>query len=179
MRKNRKLTHLCTRFYLSVLLFSAITIAARPQSAPDFSGLWIQDNDRCQPKRSGNVTLLIEHHDPELTITTSISHDSGLAACDQQYTIDEALPYRRERTRRIRHRDRTETRPFDVHRRPEAAGAFFARLRHGRSSRTAQHSRGSGSARMARSRFFSISARSARPSKLAPWRVRAVDRSWQ
>jgi hypothetical protein len=32
---------------------------------------------------------------------------------------------------------------------------------------------------MARSRFFSISARSARPSKLAPWRVRAVDRSWQ
>jgi hypothetical protein len=77
------------RFYLTVLLFSAITIAARPQSGPDFSGLWMQDNDRCLPKRSGNVTLLIEHHDPELTIKTSISHDSqDSRRAIQKYTTD-------------------------------------------------------------------------------------------
>jgi hypothetical protein len=64
------------RFYLSILLFLAITVAARPQSAPDFSGLWKQDNDRCLPKRSGVVTLRIEHHDPELKIESSISYNS-------------------------------------------------------------------------------------------------------
>jgi hypothetical protein len=51
--------------------------------------VWKQDNDRCQPKRSGDVTLRIEQHSPELTIETSISHgsvSSGHAV--QKYTTD-------------------------------------------------------------------------------------------
>lgn len=77
------------RFYLSILLFLAITVAAGPQSASDFSGMWKQDNDRCMPKRSGDVTLHINHHDPELTIETSISHDSVKSRrAIQKYTTD-------------------------------------------------------------------------------------------
>ena len=84
-----RMTHLCIRFYLTILLFSAITVAAQPQSTPDFSGIWKQDNDRCMPKRSGDVTLHIKHHDPELTIETSISHDSVNARrAIQKYTTD-------------------------------------------------------------------------------------------
>jgi hypothetical protein len=77
------------RFYLSILLFSAITVAALPQSAPHFSGLWKQDNDRCLPKRSSDVTLRIEHHDPELTIETSISGNSvNSRRAIQKYATD-------------------------------------------------------------------------------------------
>jgi len=46
---------------------------ARPQTAPNFSGLWKQDNDRCQPKRSGNVNLRIEQIDPKLKIESTIA----------------------------------------------------------------------------------------------------------
>ncbi len=59
-----------------LLLLCIMTAAARPQARPDFSGIWKQDNDRCEPKRSGDVTLRIEHNDPELTVETSISHGS-------------------------------------------------------------------------------------------------------
>jgi len=55
----------------------------------DFSGLWKQDNDRCQPKRNGDVTLPIEHHGPELTVETSISrHSSSPRQAVQKYTTD-------------------------------------------------------------------------------------------
>jgi len=77
------------RIHLSMLLLSAMTIAAWPQTVPDFSGLWKQDNDRCQPKRSSDVTVHIEHHDPELTIETLISHGSQNARhAVQKYTTD-------------------------------------------------------------------------------------------
>ena len=62
---------LCANLPGHPLAFSAAA-AAWPQATPDFSGLWKQDNDRCQPKRNGDVTLRIEHHDPELTVETSI-----------------------------------------------------------------------------------------------------------
>ncbi len=76
-----------------MLLFLAVTVAAWPQNVPDFSGIWKQDNDRCQPKRSGDVTLHIEHRDPQLTVETSISHgsqNSGLGSghAVQKYTTD-------------------------------------------------------------------------------------------
>jgi hypothetical protein len=66
-----------------------VTVTAWPQTGPDLSGLWKQDNDRCQPKRSGDVTLHIEHHDPELAVETSTSHaslNSGHAL--QKYRTD-------------------------------------------------------------------------------------------
>jgi hypothetical protein len=58
------------------ILFLAVAPAAWPQATPDFTGLWKQENDRCQPKRGGDVTLRIEHHEPELTVETTISHGS-------------------------------------------------------------------------------------------------------
>jgi hypothetical protein len=89
MRMNGKLIQRCMRFSLSLLLFSAIAVSMRSQTAPDFSGVWKQDNDRCVPKRSGDVMLRTDHHDPELTIETSISHDSvNSGHAIQKYTTD-------------------------------------------------------------------------------------------
>jgi hypothetical protein len=39
--------------------------------APDFSGIWKQSNEQCSPKRTGDVTLRIEHRDPELVVETT------------------------------------------------------------------------------------------------------------
>lgn len=72
-----------------MILLPAVTIAAWPQTVQDFSGIWKQDNDRCQPKRSGDVTLHIEYHDPELTVETSISRGSQISRhAVQKYTTD-------------------------------------------------------------------------------------------
>jgi hypothetical protein len=62
---------------LGILLLSTATAAAWSQGAPDFSGLWKQDNDRCQPMRNGEVTLQIEHHDPTMTVETAMVRTSG------------------------------------------------------------------------------------------------------
>ena len=89
MRMNGKLIQRCMRFSLSLLLFSAIAVSMRSQTAPDFSGVWKQDNDRCLPKRGGDVMLRIDHHDPELTIETSISHGPvNSRHAIQKYTTD-------------------------------------------------------------------------------------------
>jgi hypothetical protein len=81
--------HCHKRICLSIVLYSAITLAAWPQAAPDFSGLWKQDNDRCLPKRGGDVALRIEHHDRELTVETSISHGAPNSRhAVQKYTTD-------------------------------------------------------------------------------------------
>ena len=77
------------RILLGILLLSTAATVAWSQVTPDFSGLWKQDNDRCQPKRNGDVTLRIEHHDPELTVETSISHNSASSRhAVQKYTTD-------------------------------------------------------------------------------------------
>jgi len=76
MTKTKRLIHRCARVRLSILLLLAIAAVAWPQSASDFSGLWKQDNDRCQPKRGSYVTLRIDQSGPELTVETSISHGS-------------------------------------------------------------------------------------------------------
>jgi hypothetical protein len=89
MKNSKKLTYRSVRIGLSLLLLSMMTVVAWPQTAPDFSGMWKQDNDRCQPKRSGDVTLHIEHHDLELTVETSISHGSEISRhAVQKYTTD-------------------------------------------------------------------------------------------
>jgi hypothetical protein len=77
------------RVFLGILLLSMAAAVAWPQGTLDFSGLWKQDNDRCQPKRNGDVTLRIEHHDPKLTVETSISRNSASSQhAIQTYTTD-------------------------------------------------------------------------------------------
>ena len=53
---------------------------------PNFSGTWKQSNDRSLPARTGDVTLHIEHHDPDLTVETTILRGSRHAL--QHYTTD-------------------------------------------------------------------------------------------
>jgi hypothetical protein len=83
-------THCRIRISLSILfLLSAMVVVVRAQSAPDFSGLWKLDNNRCLPKRRADVTLRIEHHDPEFTVETSIAGNSAsLRHALQKYTTD-------------------------------------------------------------------------------------------
>jgi hypothetical protein len=77
------------RIFLGILLLSTAAAVAGTQGTPDFSGLWKQDNDRCQPKRNGDTTLRIEHHDSELTVETSISRNSESSRhAVQNYTTD-------------------------------------------------------------------------------------------
>jgi hypothetical protein len=89
MRKINVSMPISLRTFLCVLLLSTAAAVARAQGTPDFSGLWKQDNDRCQPKRNGDVTLRIEHHGPELTVETSISRNSSSSRhAVQKYTTD-------------------------------------------------------------------------------------------
>jgi hypothetical protein len=76
MKESEKLMHRGVGVSVSFLLLAAITIAARALTIADFSGLWKQDNYRCQLKRNGDVRLRIEHHEPELTVETSTTRDS-------------------------------------------------------------------------------------------------------
>jgi hypothetical protein len=77
------------KILVSILLLSTAAAAEWPQGTADFSGQWKQDNDRCQPKRNGDVTLWIEHHDPKLTVETSISHNPASSQhAVQKYTTD-------------------------------------------------------------------------------------------
>jgi hypothetical protein len=48
-----------------------------PQPNPDFSGTWKLSGERSTPKRTGNTTLRIDDHDPELTVETTIVRDTG------------------------------------------------------------------------------------------------------
>jgi hypothetical protein len=89
MKQNKRLTHHGKRARMGLLLLFAIAAVALPQTMPDFSGQWKQDNDRCVPKRSGDVTLRIEHHEPELRVETSISRGSSDPRhATQMYTTD-------------------------------------------------------------------------------------------
>ena len=77
------------RVFLGILLLSTAAPVAWSQGTPDFSGMWKQDNDRCQPQRNGDVTLRIEHRDPELSVETSISRNSASPRhAVQKYTTD-------------------------------------------------------------------------------------------
>jgi len=59
------------------------------QARPDFSGTWKQSNERSVPGRMGDVTLHIDHHDPELTVETTILRGSDAPRhAVQRYTTD-------------------------------------------------------------------------------------------
>jgi hypothetical protein len=72
-----------------LLVTMAVLGFAAQGPLPDFSGIWKQDNEQCSPKRTGDVTLRIEHRDPELIVETN---SNGLIARHalQRYTTDGA-----------------------------------------------------------------------------------------
>jgi hypothetical protein len=77
------------RAAILILLLLCIVTAARPQSKADFSGLWMQDNDRSRPTRKGEATLRIEQNEAELIVETLISHGAAnLRHAIQRYTTD-------------------------------------------------------------------------------------------
>ena len=89
MRKSKIRVFHSVRSFLGFLLLSTAAVVAWSQGTPDFSGLWKQDNGRCQPKRNRDVTLRVEHHDAELMVETSISRDSASSRhAVQKYTTD-------------------------------------------------------------------------------------------
>jgi hypothetical protein len=87
MKRQKKSIRHPVRICIALLAFFAARPLAFAQTL-DFSGLWEQDNDRCQPKRSGAVTLHIEHADPRLVVETSISRGAESRHAKQEYTTD-------------------------------------------------------------------------------------------
>jgi hypothetical protein len=70
------------------LLFSAFAFGQTgPESRPNLSGNWRQDNERCLPKRTGDVRLTIQHRDPVLVIETT-SKGQIARQTSQRYTTD-------------------------------------------------------------------------------------------
>jgi len=60
------------RRMMNLLLIAAVTFGlAAGAPMPDFSGTWKLSNEQSSPKRTGDVTLRIEHRDPELIVETS------------------------------------------------------------------------------------------------------------
>jgi len=56
---------------------------------PDFSGTWKQNNERCVPKRAGDVTLRINQRDNDLIVETTAVRNSGAPRhAVQRYTTD-------------------------------------------------------------------------------------------
>jgi hypothetical protein len=89
MRKSKISMFRLARIFMGILLLSTSAVAAWPQGTPDFSGLWKQASDRCQPKRNGDVTMRIEHRDPQFTVETTIMRASASPRhAVQNYTTD-------------------------------------------------------------------------------------------
>jgi hypothetical protein len=55
---------------LPALLLANTGICSPPN--PNFSETWKQSNERCTPKRTGDVTLQIDHRDPDLIVETTV-----------------------------------------------------------------------------------------------------------
>jgi hypothetical protein len=73
---------------LSLILIAAFSLLAEPPLT-DFSGTWKQSNEQSSPRRTGDVTLKIEHRDPDLVVETT---SKGLITRHalQRYTTDGA-----------------------------------------------------------------------------------------
>jgi hypothetical protein len=72
---------------LPALLLAPTGICSPPN--PNFSGTWTQSNERCTPRRTGNVTLHIDHRDPDLIVETAVLPNSGPARhAVQRYSTD-------------------------------------------------------------------------------------------
>ena len=72
---------------LAALLLAPTGICSPPN--PNFSGTWKQSNERCAPKRTGDVTLQITHRDPNLIVETTVLRSSGPSRhAVQRYATD-------------------------------------------------------------------------------------------
>jgi hypothetical protein len=72
---------------LPALLLAPTGICSPPK--PNFSGTWKQSNERCTPKRTGDVTLQIDHRDPDLIVETTVLRSSGTPRhAVQRYSTD-------------------------------------------------------------------------------------------
>ena len=71
---------------LLLIAIAAFGLAAE-EPLPDFSGSWKQSNAQCSPPRTGEVTLKIEHRDPELLVETA-SMGRTVRHALQRYTTD-------------------------------------------------------------------------------------------
>ena len=59
------------------------------RSTPNFSGVWKQSNERCVPKRTGDIVLHIEHRGSDLTVETTMLRGSAPPRhAVQHYTTD-------------------------------------------------------------------------------------------
>ena len=73
---------------MNLLLIAAVTFGlAAGAPMPDFSGTWKLSNEQSSPKRTGDVTLRIEHRDPELIVETTSNGRTARHAL-QRYTTD-------------------------------------------------------------------------------------------
>jgi hypothetical protein len=71
---------------LILIAIAALSLLAEG-TAPDFTGVWKQNNEECSPKRTGDVTLNIRHRDPELLMETT-SKGRTVKHALQRYTTD-------------------------------------------------------------------------------------------
>jgi len=72
---------------LSTLLLAHFALCLPPN--PNFSGTWKQSNDRSVPPRKGEVTLRIDHRDPDLIVETTAQRASSPPRhAVQRYTTD-------------------------------------------------------------------------------------------
>jgi hypothetical protein len=72
---------------LPTLLLAPAGLCSPPN--PNFSGTWKQSNERCLPKRAGDVTLHIDHRDPVFLLeTTSLRGSAPPRHALQRYSTD-------------------------------------------------------------------------------------------
>ena len=84
-----KMRKLGSGFVIGIAAVTIFGISARAQLVSEFAGIWKQDNERCQPKRDGDVTLQIEENGSRLTVETSVSGGSKRKRqATQSYTTD-------------------------------------------------------------------------------------------
>jgi hypothetical protein len=77
-----------TAFVVLLTMFLAVS-SALAEAAPNFTGTWKLSGEQCEPKRPGDVTLLIDHRHPVLTITTRLRKaSSGMHEAIQRYSTD-------------------------------------------------------------------------------------------
>ncbi len=74
---------------LLLLMTFSFAMACLAEEHPNFSGTWKLDGKRSIPERNGDVTLVVVHRDPLLSVETTIVRESGAPRhALQQYSID-------------------------------------------------------------------------------------------